>query len=51
MIIIIIVPCFILHPVSAQDTNISERAEGPRADIGRENVLLSIYQITALPKG
>lgn len=47
--IIVIISCLILQPVSAQDTNISQRAECPRADIGRESVLLSIYQITALP--
>lgn len=47
---IIIISCFILHPVSVQYTNISQRAEGRRADIGRENVLLlSIHQIAALP--
>lgn len=37
---IIIIPCFLLHHVSVQYTNISQRAEGRRADIGRENVLL-----------
>lgn len=47
----IIIPCFILHPVSAQDTNISKSNEGMRADKGRDNVLLSIHQITALPGG
>lgn len=38
-------------PLSAQGTNISPRAEGPRADIGNENVLLSVNQITALLSG
>lgn len=47
----IIIPCFILNPVSALDTNISKSTEGPRADKGRDNVLLSIHQITALPGG
>ena len=28
------IPISISHPVSARDTNISQRAEGPRADIG-----------------
>lgn len=31
-----------LHPALARDANISQRAEGTRADIGRWHVLLNL---------
>lgn len=41
----IYIPFSILHPVSARDTNISQRAEGPRADIVQGPMQSVIWKI------
>lgn len=38
----------ILHPVTAQGSNISHRAEGPKDDVGRGLIQVAIWKIVCI---